>query len=355
MTPSQPLNTECQPGGAVEPFGYVIEYTNGKTAFARFDPTTPANNRIRAILPISGYSYAVTTVWKRAAPTPTPPVEGWREAVEQADAALERAHSLLHRELDADFIFRARDSIKTALALPNPAVQPCCYCKGEGCIIHEGGDSTQSVPEYEDCPHCSPPTAPAVQPEGYKLVPVEPTREMWAAMGDAICDLQRRYIGNHDKISEAVWAAGVSASPDVQPVGSLRDAAKALIAGMSSTYRARNGRDVGIEADDGEKVWLVHSDLITALEAALASPDVQRQEEGEGWRDIASAKHEHGLMILAPNRYGVVDTICWNSNRGDAGSWDDGLDHDIDGEPLIYEPEVWMPVPALPAAPGAGG
>ena len=50
----------------------------------------------------------------------------------------------------------------------------------------------------------------------------------------------------------------------------LEIAARDLLASMSSTYRARNGRKMGIEADDGEKCWIVHSDQITGLEAALA-------------------------------------------------------------------------------------
>lgn len=57
----------------------------------------------------------------------------------------------------------------------------------------------------------------------------------------------------------------------------LREAAQELLDGLSSTYKARNGREVGIEADDGEKCYIVHSDLVTGLRAALsASP------EGEG-------------------------------------------------------------------------
>jgi hypothetical protein len=40
---------------------------------------------------------------------------------------------------------------------------------------------------------------------------------------------------------------------------------------MASTYRARNGREIGIQADDGEKCYIVHSDLIFALETALKS------------------------------------------------------------------------------------
>jgi len=72
-----------------------------------------------------------------------------------------------------------------------------------------------------------------------------------------------------------------------------------------------------------------------------------------GWRDIESAPREHGHMILAPNRYGVVDTICWNDAANDCkGGWDDGCYGD-DLPP--YDPEIWMPVPVLPAAPQPKG
>jgi hypothetical protein len=49
--------------------------------------------------------------------------------------------------------------------------------------------------------------------EGWVLVPKEPTQEMWAASGDAVVALQARGIGHHDKISEAVYRAMISALP----------------------------------------------------------------------------------------------------------------------------------------------
>jgi hypothetical protein len=55
-------------------------------------------------------------------------------------------------------------------------------------------------------------------------------------------------------------------------IAGLRDAGQQVIDQMTSTYRARNGREVGIQGDDGEKCWIVHSDYITELCAAL-SPD----------------------------------------------------------------------------------
>lgn len=45
---------------------------------------------------------------------------------------------------------------------------------------------------------------------GLKPVPVNPTREMWAAMGDAAVNLGHVH---HDKLTEAAWRAGVAAAP----------------------------------------------------------------------------------------------------------------------------------------------
>lgn len=52
-------------------------------------------------------------------------------------------------------------------------------------------------------------------------------------------------------------------------IARLRDAATQVLDRMTSTYRARNGREVGIQGDDGEKCWIIHSDDIEALRAAL--------------------------------------------------------------------------------------
>lgn len=46
----------------------------------------------------------------------------------------------------------------------------------------------------------------------YKLVPINPTREMWAAAGDAVVALKSQH---HDAISEAVYKAMLTAAPDV--------------------------------------------------------------------------------------------------------------------------------------------
>lgn len=50
----------------------------------------------------------------------------------------------------------------------------------------------------------------------------------------------------------------------------LRDAAKELLDGAVRTYKARNGREMSIEAEDGEACEIVHSDLIHGLRQALS-------------------------------------------------------------------------------------
>lgn len=47
----------------------------------------------------------------------------------------------------------------------------------------------------------------------YKLVPVKPTREMWAAAGDAVVALNSQH---HDAISSAVYKAMLAAAPEVE-------------------------------------------------------------------------------------------------------------------------------------------
>lgn len=58
------------------------------------------------------------------------------------------------------------------------------------------------------------------------------------------------------------------------------EAAKELIAVKTSTFKARNGREIGIEADDGEKCYIVHSDQIFTLESALST--LTNRGEGNG-------------------------------------------------------------------------
>lgn len=48
---------------------------------------------------------------------------------------------------------------------------------------------------------------------GWKLVPVEPTRQMWTAGGDTIVVLQSAGVTHHDKLVGCVWEAMLAAAP----------------------------------------------------------------------------------------------------------------------------------------------
>lgn len=51
----------------------------------------------------------------------------------------------------------------------------------------------------------------------------------------------------------------------------MAEAATALIDRKMSDFKARNGRLVGVQGDDGEKCYIVHSDQIFDLQAALTA------------------------------------------------------------------------------------
>jgi hypothetical protein len=50
-------------------------------------------------------------------------------------------------------------------------------------------------------------------------------------------------------------------------------AAKAVIETRKSTFRARNGRDIGIQDEHGEKMWIVPFDAMAELEAATEADE----------------------------------------------------------------------------------
>lgn len=61
----------------------------------------------------------------------------------------------------------------------------------------------------------------------------------------------------------------------------LIEAVRCVLEQRFSTYRARNGREVGIQGDDGEKVWLVHSETMWELESAYGAMEQKRRAPAE--------------------------------------------------------------------------
>jgi len=67
-----------------------------------------------------------------------------------------------------------------------------------------------------------------------------------------------------EEFEVAVTVGGGQAQDEIER---LRGVIRALSEGKQSTFRQR-GKEVGIEADDGEKCWIIHSELIHAAEVA---------------------------------------------------------------------------------------
>ena len=73
----------------------------------------------------------------------------------------------------------------------------------------------------------------------------------------------------HDHAPADLYA-GTGYVPGVVEPG-LVQAATDILANKFSTFKARNGRNVGVQGDDGEMCWIVHSDDMFALETALTA------------------------------------------------------------------------------------
>lgn len=57
------------------------------------------------------------------------------------------------------------------------------------------------------------------------------------------------------------------------PIERVVAAARAVHEARTDTYRAGNNRQVGIQGDDGEKCFIVHSDQMFELEQSLSELD----------------------------------------------------------------------------------
>lgn len=72
-----------------------------------------------------------------------------------------------------------------------------------------------------------------------------------------------RYTGRND----GAWRCYQDGLSEAEYIRA--DAARELLDNLQHSYRARNGREVGIEADDGEKMYIIHSDSVDLLRSAL--------------------------------------------------------------------------------------
>jgi hypothetical protein len=75
--------------------------------------------------------------------------------------------------------------------------------------------------------------------------------------------------GGEIELARAENARSDSCNISKRELLALREAAKRVIAEKFSTFKARNGRDVGIEDDSGEKCWIIGHEAIGQLEYIL--------------------------------------------------------------------------------------
>lgn len=98
-------------------------------------------------------------------------------------------------------------------------------------------------------------TKAAGRPIADIVEPFEEHADAW--MGDARAALEAA-------------ASHLAPAPDAVEAAVLAAATAEVTEQKFSTYKAKNGREVGIEDDNGEKCWIVPFDVMHALEAALA-------------------------------------------------------------------------------------
>lgn len=88
----------------------------------------------------------------------------------------------------------------------------------------------------------------------------------------------------------------------ISPAHRIIRTARDLVAGRAFDYKARNGRTVEIQGDDGERCFIVHSDFMFALENALTAFDERlkanpRDDDGDAFFRLYGLSSGHVLTV----------------------------------------------------------
>lgn len=151
-------------------------------------------------------------VMQNPSPDPVDVLKKLVEAIEYTPLGL-RALTALN---DARRVIAKADELGTTQPVQQPVAWvlfhkgEVAYDRDEPIISNEPGDTLDDSYDWR-CVYVAPPAQQAM-PEGYRLVPVEPTREMWAASGDAVVRLTNIGI-HHDIVSRVVYDAMLAAAP----------------------------------------------------------------------------------------------------------------------------------------------
>lgn len=138
---------------------------------------------------------------------------------------------------------------------------------------------------------------------------IQADREAAANVIDRInCDTQtaksvREGFRDDQWILQAFARHRIEHSPTPARNEVLAEAARGLLDRASDTYRKRNGHISTIQADDGEKCWIVHSDDIEDLRRALTPAPEPTNPAGVTECSLGTM---HGYASAFVNAEGVV-------------------------------------------------
>lgn len=165
----------------------------------------------------------------------------------------------------------------------------------------------------------------------------------------------RRLVKINDKIKargevSPIWEiAEMSALLSVAAErDAMAEAIREVLANKTATFKARNGREVGIQDDNGEKCWIVPHEPMGALEAALSTAP------RDGWRTMddpelarMKAAETTSFLVLLPKN-AVADYVVLQVSWFEGRMYPDARDACIDWEDGITTATHWQPLPSPP-------
>lgn len=115
--------------------------------------------------------------------------------------------------------------------------------------------------------------APSVEPEGWKLVPLEPTHEMLEAGAMRIA-MNEQYVATAEAKAEAVWRDMLAASPSSSVLERARDALKEILA-LDVARSELAYLDRGIGTATVNAAWLRARSALAEIDRALGGGNAE--------------------------------------------------------------------------------
>jgi hypothetical protein len=106
------------------------------------------------------------------------------------------------------------------------------------------------------------------EPEGWVLVPREPTREMWAAMGDALVGYRQRH---HDAVAAALWNAVLAAAPPAPAEAAASEGMRKALVLAANQFRFYVDEHRKKGAPEAEARALINAFMAERCEIVLAA------------------------------------------------------------------------------------